>query len=56
MSRDLFIALLRSILKKLEMFLDETLLNLLKSLGNKKTDLCNQWARTVREDKMHSGQ
>ena len=38
------------------MFLDETLLNLVKSLGNNKTDLCSLCARTAREDKMHSGQ
>ena len=47
---------LRLRLKKLKMFLIETLLNLVKSLGNKKIDLWNLWARTAREDKRQSGQ
>ena len=37
------------------MFLVETSLNLVKSLGNKKIDLCSLWTRTAKEDKMHSG-
>ena len=42
--------------KKLKMFLVETLLNLVKSLGNKKIDFCSMCASTAREEKMHSGQ
>ena len=43
-------------LKKVKMFLVETLLNLVKSLNNKEISLCSLWARTAREDNMHSGQ
>ena len=40
----------------MKIFLVETLLNVIKSLGNKNIDLCSLGTSTVREDKMNNGQ